>query len=483
MNDLDYRVRLSAVKNPSLCDEKTFMRIFESDYNDAVRLEALKRISDGDTLKGAANDLNPLVRFYAYERLGWDFDLKKTDIVYENIDSSSLEEIADENMLYLVAINDSSPSVRRQAFEKITDEHILFDLVMHNRQFAREAFKRISDKNLLLNIALYSSEKSLARKAVKMIDDDEFLLRAVQNNPYNDISPYIVGRFRDESLLEIIALNNSNPFIRKAAVNKIRSSDILIRLGHVECEEVVCTAIVRKCRDNDLLEYIGLSNPCKTVRRYVESVVDDDELLYRFALKEYELDNRRDVISKIRNERYVANLLKREGSESVIKSNFAIADEDLLMDLFENSYSFEAKICALSNMSDKSFLKDWVYASPFVSQKHEKDKVRDEPGRDYGNLMIVFTILNGPYFDDLKCIEEFLIQNNLHMCGELFNLREKITDFSSMYRIALNCRSPHVRRLFTGKLKYDVEYVVDDGEPEGEEREEPALSGLAALFG
>jgi len=457
------------------------LRIIESDYNDAVRLEALKKIDDADTLQRATNDLNPLMKIHAYERLGWDFELKKSDTEYDSIDFASLETIEDENMLYMIANNDSSSSIRRRAFDKITDKNILFDLVLHNRQFAHMALKRISDKNLLLNIALYSNDKSLARKAVKKIDDD-FLLWAVQNNPYNDISEYIVGRFRDESLLEIIALNNSNPFIRKAAVNKIKSHDILIRLGYVECEEMVCTAIVRKCRDKDLLEYIGLSNPCKTVRRYVESVTDDENLLYRFALKEYEFDNRRDTISKMTNEIYIADLLKRESHDGVFRADFKITDYDILMDLFENSCSFEAKRYVLANIGCKSLLMDFVYSSPFISQKHEKLRKKD-PEYYHEYLQAVILVLAGPHFNDMKYIEEVLIQNYPYLSSDFFKLRDKV-DISSIYRIALNCKSSIVRKEFKKKLKYNVEYKSDndrdDDRADESSSEKPV--GLGALF-
>ena len=230
-----------------------------------MRLEALRRIDDEDLLEDITTDLNPVMRLHAFERLGKDIDINEDYIAFEDIDLSSIETIEDENMLYAIVNDAPSAAIRKYAFEKINDEHILADLACHNREYMNKALDKITDKLLLLNIALYCTAQSMKRKAIKKIDDEEFLLEAVQANPYNDISAYIVDRIRDESNLEIIAFNNSNPFNRKAAVNKIQSHDILKRLGEVECEEVVCTAIVRKCRDKDLLEYIGLSNPCKTL--------------------------------------------------------------------------------------------------------------------------------------------------------------------------------------------------------------------------
>jgi hypothetical protein len=75
LNDLDYRVRLEAIKNPNLSDKKTFIKALQSDHNDAVRIESLRRIDDDDMLENIINDLNPLMKLYAFERLGMDLAL------------------------------------------------------------------------------------------------------------------------------------------------------------------------------------------------------------------------------------------------------------------------------------------------------------------------------------------------------------------------------------------------------------------------
>jgi hypothetical protein len=483
LNDLDYRVRRQAVKNSNLCDEKTFAEIVQSDSNDSVRFEALRRIDEKEIIEGIANDLNPVMRLYAFERLEWDSDLNECAVKYDDIDLSSISTIEDENTLYAITNNAPSSSIRKYAFDKIKDENILAKLVCYNREFMNRAMNKITDNALLLNIALYCTDKSVQRKAVKKIDDEEFLLKAVQNNPYNDISAYIVDRIRNESRLAIIAFNNSNPFNRKAAVNKIQNPDILISLGEVECEEPVCTAIVRKCHDKDLLEYIGLSNPCKTVRRYVGSITDDDEVLYKMALKEYEYDNRREMISRLTNEEYILNLLKREGVNKVFRADFKITNTDMLIDLAKNSFSDEAKKYALNHIKDESVITDFIYSSPFSSNNPKNKSLWEDYQYNYNDKQLCLSILSSNDFNNMKVIEDFLIENEINLCGELYMLRDKVTKISSVYRIVLNCKSEDVRKLFMQKLEYAVKYNSNRNEMDEDRNEEDALQGFAALFG
>ena len=483
LNDLDYRVRREAVKNPNLCDSKTFAEIVKSDYNDCVRLEALRQIDDDDLVEEMTRDLSPLIRLHAFQRLKKSFELKE-EVSFEDIDLSSIGTIEDENVLYSIAKNAPSPAIRRYAFNKIEDESILANLISCGDEFMNSALKKITDRNLLLNIALYSRDISTKRKAVKKIDDEEFLLEVVQNNPYNEISDYIVDRIRDESLLEIIALNNSNPFNRKAAVNKIQSQDILKRLGETECEEVVCNAIVRKTRDKKVLEYIGLSNPCKTVRRYVESVTDDDGILYKFALKEYESDNRREIISKLTNEEYIVDLLKRESSENVFKADFEITNLDLLIDLAKNSLLPSAKRCALNNFGDKKILMDFVYGSPFISGNPRDNSVWEGIEYEYYDKWLCLSILLD--LNEMKLIEDFLVENEVGMSHILFDVFNKLAK-SSIYRILLNSKSEHYYHFLKPRLKYD-EWSGNNGsrnhrrEDDDEASEEEVIRGLAALF-
>ena len=484
LKDLDYHVRLEAVKNLALNDEETFLKIFKSDSNDSVRFEALKRLDDAHISRDMINDSNVMIGLYAYTRLNESATLTGNVVFPDDIDMTLLESITDENVLYSIVNYSSSSSVKKFAFKKIRDERILTDIVFYNRQFRNSAFNRIKDNALLLKIALYSTDQNLKRDAVKRIDDERILLEAVMGNPYNDISPYIIDRIRDEALLEIIAFNNSNPFNRKAAVNRIENSDILLKLGEIESDEQVCTAILRKNNDLRLLEYMGLSNPTKTVRRYVASITDDDDLLYKFAMKEFHFDNRREIISRIRNEEYILNLLKRETVSDIFKTDFKITNPEILVDLAINSRSDEAIEYALRNINDKSVLYDFIYSSPYVSQSPSKESLwKDFRNYSKGLCMSVFLRRD---FDDMNVIEEFFIENKFnYSCWKMHSLKEKITSISSIYRIALNCKSNKIRQFFKSKLKYSREYgdmanrrnSNDDGD------EETALVGLGALFG
>ena len=488
LNDSDYHVRMEAVKNPNLSDNKTFVEIMQSDYNDAVRFEALRRIEEGDMLEDAINDLNPLIRLYAFGRLENDFALNRNDVSLKEIDLSSIETIEDENALYSIANSSIPASVRRHAFEKINDEYLLANIACCNGELANIALNRITDKLLLLNVALYGMDFSVRRKAVKKIDDEEFLLKVVQNNPWNGISEYIVDRIRDESLLEIIASNNSNPYIRKAAVNSIQSQDILTRLGEIESDELVCIAIARKTQNKGLLEYMGISNPCKTVRRYVESRInDDDELLYRLAQKEYEHDNKRDMMSKMTNEEYVVNLLKRETWYKVFHVDYKITNSDLLIDLAKNSVlSSEAKQYALKHIQDKSILKEFIYASPFCSKKPKCKSLWEGIRYSDYDLMLCISILRRLDFNDMDLIADFLIENNFPPYCSISRIADKVTEIPSIYRIVLNCKSNEVRRLFKPKLEYVIRHVNEGHDYDFEDEsdaQDRAIRALGALFG
>lgn len=473
-NDLNYYVRLEATRNPNLCDESAFCEIIRSDCNDWVRLEALKRTDDRDVLEDMVNDPNPLIRLYASERLGVDFTIKENDFSFDDVDLSSIDAIDDEKMLYSVITNVSLPSIRRHAFDRIRDEQILADIACHDRQFTNMALDRIADRDVLLNIALYCTDQSVKRKAIKKIDDEKILFETVQANPYNDISAYALDRIRDERLLEIITFNNSNPYIRKSAVNMIQNDDIIVRLGEIESEEPVCTAIIRKTNDKKLLEYIGLSNPAKTVRRYVESVCDDEDLLYRFALKEYESDNRREIISKMTNEEYIFNLFKRETVNRVFDADFKISDNSMFISLVKSSLTYSTKTYGLKNIADKSVLRDYIYSSPFSSRNPDDASVWEGASIFSYDVSLCLTVLSR--LNDIDMIVDFLRENDVGMCGELYNILSNVTRMSSRYKIYLNCKLGDARGFLKHRImrEYSRNYESD---------EKCAVASLYALFG
>ena len=94
----------------------------------------------------------------------------------------------------------------------------------------------------------------------------------------------------------------------------------------------------------------------------------------------------------------------------------------------------------------------------------------------------------------MKTTEDFLIEfGNAY----IFNLlcKDMAFDSSSIYRIALNCKSQEIRYIFKRKLEYAKKYKNND-KPRGlgalfwndededeEEAEEQANEGFRALFG
>lgn len=98
-------------------------------------------------------------------------------------------------------------------------------------------------------------------------------------------------------------------------------------------------------------------------------------------------------------------------------------------------------------------------------------------------LKMVIFVLAGHHFNDMKYIEEVLIQNYPYLSSDFFKLRDKV-DISSIYIIVLNCKS-FIRKEFKKKLKYNVEYKSDndrdDDRADESSSEKPV--GLGALFG
>ena len=152
---------------------------------------------------------------------------------------------------------------------------------------------------------------------------------------------------------------------------------------------------------------MGLSNPSKTVRRYVASVVDDDEILYKMAMKEYEYDNIREMISKLTNEGHIINLLKREDVGRVFSADFKITDHGLLMDLANNSITPNARYYALNNIEDKLVLLDFIYSSPFSSKKPTDNSPWEGFRYVSYDKNICISIMSRPDFNDTRLIEDF----------------------------------------------------------------------------
>jgi hypothetical protein len=173
------------------------------------------------------------------------------------------------------------------------------------------------------------------------------------------------------------------------------------------------------------------------------------------------------------------NLLKRESNGNVFDENIEIKNEDLLIDLAKNSFSSCAREYALKHIKDNSILIDFIYSSPFCSKNPKDDSVWEGLQYQSFDKRLCLSVLSD--LNDMSRIEDFLIENELYLCGELFKVRDQITEISSINRIILNCKSEDVRKLFKSKLKYITDHENDEGEDDDSENR--AAGGLGALFG
>lgn len=159
--------------------------------------------------------------------------------------------------------------------------------------------KNTNDQKALATIALNNSDPYVRREAVKKVNDPKVLEKVAQTDADTVIRQEAVNRITDENILEHIAETNDRPYIQQEATKKITDEAILIRIALNYPYTHAGHEAVKRISDQNVLAQIALkesSNPSRESVYFRSRVVrrlENPEVLKQIAKNDIDPNVRR----------------------------------------------------------------------------------------------------------------------------------------------------------------------------------------------
>jgi hypothetical protein len=171
----DSQVRLTAVENMSVDDLETLLEIIRKDSDQHVRIAALKKVNDRESIELLLREDLPeeIIRF-AKVRL----EEICTDLIISGIEGNNADDlfalISNQNLLTTIAARADAVTLRCQAVEAIDDPLLLCELLKQpvGKKPALLAVEKINDPHILAEVAKHASNKSARSLAAQKINAD-----------------------------------------------------------------------------------------------------------------------------------------------------------------------------------------------------------------------------------------------------------------------------------------------------------------------
>ena len=387
-----------------------FMDVYENDADEYRRQVAVKFIADASYLVDIVlNETNDKIRFEAIKNR--NFTNRK--IINDLLSSETDEEVLcvliskvsfEEALIEYVKSNPDDGKATLEAISKISDVEFLDELSgSANPKIRQQTVKSISNKpdrsrfrHILKRIALTDENREIALESVKAMQNNKDLIDVASDCGDRQIRLAALenmkaGRLLDEFLftsrgpvrnsledlfydskLNHLALDDDDGEIRKAAISKLTSKQILDRIISLDNED---SAFARE-RLNTLFEDIKridrkplleilISSEDSDVS-FIAQQTRDDLSQWKDRIKMVneieDIDKLKDIAENDFNyyvrceaEGKIENILFNIRLDEINSPNNQEKLKDIAMD---NTFSAEIRRKALSKINDKSFLTD-----------------------------------------------------------------------------------------------------------------------------
>ena len=460
-NDPNWHVRLVAVEN--IDDENVLKDILKDELTSAVAVKAMERINDNEFLTDIClNYPDSHIRLATINRISDESMFSKDELssllekmLLNDPDEFVLKSVCEnpcldnQEVLIEVAKSSGNELLRRQAVRKITDEMILADFALNDKNpyIRREA---IQNPNLI-NIDMICD--------VIKSDFDEFnRIMAIYKIPTK------------ESLLDIVYRESLNHRLYEINKNANFSLDDYF-------SEVL---------ENESDEY---------ERRIAVNFIKDKDVLENIVLKESNDDIRADAIKNdnFTNQCILERLISRETSPKVLfEAVSKLHNQDILIDYINNNLEYnESIVKAISRVNNLEVLEELSTHPDSRVRLSVVKRISKLKNNELALLKIALTEI-----DEETClvaINSMNVRNDLidvaDKCREInirisaLNriktkrlldnyrglMRNSLTDLpfeSALKNMALNDDDLEIRKIATSKLndKRDLEEIISIGD-------------------
>jgi len=340
---------------PFVTDERKLEKIAQFDSNRSIREVAIRRLKNQSLLASIAINDN-----YAYCAVG----------------QAAIEQMTDDEYLFLVAQKAKDRNIRSSATAKITDPTKLAQIACQGQcSYAVEqvtAVLHIDAPELLISIVMNENANAEARaEAIKRIPEKK-LQEVITDIEDDYICSKVIERISNQEVLENIISRDYGFLAKCAAVERIESTEKLLEVIN-NCDEsgIVRRHAVLQIEDQSTLLNLARSHSCEYVRTGAIEALNDGKLAVSFIDDKSEYV-RSAIVEAISDQKMLEKIALFDTSNAVqVSAINKLSDQDLLYRIAaegDNSSEFLD-----DNPHYAALLKlDYVHRRKYDEMEHKK---------------------------------------------------------------------------------------------------------------
>ena len=180
-----------------------------------------------------------------------------------------------------------------------------------------KALKNVTDQNVLQKVAREDEDWFVRQAAVDKITDQLFLQKVACEDKSSYVRSAAIDKITDQNVLQKVACEDENRGVRYTAVDKITDQLFLQKVAREDEDWFVRQAAVDKITDQNVLQKVACESKYSDVRQAAVSKMTDQSLLLNISQTRDEWDIRKAAFNKL-NESSLDALINNAKDASLV---------------------------------------------------------------------------------------------------------------------------------------------------------------------
>jgi hypothetical protein len=229
------------------------------------------------------------------------------------IREKAIDELSDQQIIAMFAIEEVNDELRKKAFAKLTDQGSLANVILKSKdsELVDSAWVRLNDQGILMSLADSVTAAVVRLRAIYKINNDDFLLKRSRVDISDAIRVAAVEQMKSDTILTDVAINSYYYELRCLAKSKVTDRSLIEKINASESAVQKNLENIQIETNQETLSEIALKSNCDIICMAAASRLKDEKALTNVVIN-----------STDRNVAKVAftELNDKDGLEKVVQS-------------------------------------------------------------------------------------------------------------------------------------------------------------------
>ena len=261
---------------------------------------------------------------------------------YDNqIREKAIDELSDQPIITMIAIEDIDFDIRKKAFNKITDQGELVMIIFKSKdsEIIDSAWAKLDEQEILMQIADTAKAAKTRIRAIYKIEDEPFLLKRSRVDISDAIRYAAVEQMKTDEILADVATGSYYYKLRRLARSRVTDSKLIAKIDETEANLQKKRKRIQLEKNQELLTEMALQGDCNIICLDATAELINQKALTKVVINSTDRNVAKLAFSKLYDEEGLEKVLQNASDNAIRLAASVKLDQKTIDDIFSEATS------------------------------------------------------------------------------------------------------------------------------------------------